>query len=49
MSSTGALVELNRQTIVAYGKAEPLRPSMLLDADILGEHRKLYDWVLEPL
>lgn len=43
------LVELNRQTIVAYGKAEPLRPGMLLDADILGEHRKLYEWVLEPL
>jgi len=22
---------------------------MLVDADILGEHRKLYEWVLEPL
>lgn len=43
------LVELNRQTIIAYGKAEPLRPGMLLDADILGERRKLYEWVLEPL
>jgi membrane fusion protein len=43
------LVELNKQSITAYGKAEPLRPGMLLDADILGERRKLYEWVLEPL
>jgi membrane fusion protein len=43
------LVELNKQTITAYGKAEPLRPGMLVDADILGESRKLYEWVLEPL
>ncbi|MDG6348066.1 HlyD family efflux transporter periplasmic adaptor subunit [Luteimonas sp. 8-5] len=43
------LVELDRQTITAYGQAEPLRPGMLVDADILGERRKLYEWVLEPL
>jgi membrane fusion protein len=43
------LVELQSQTITAYGKLEPLRPGMLVDADILGERRKLYEWVLEPL
>lgn len=43
------LVELSGQSVTAYGKAEPLRPGMLLEADILGERRKLYEWVLEPL
>lgn len=43
------LVKLSRQSITAYGKPEPLRPGMLVEADILGETRKLYEWVLEPL
>lgn len=43
------LVDIRQQTITAYGREEPLRPGMLVDADILGEHRKLYEWVLEPL
>lgn len=43
------LVALDEQAITAYGKAEPLRPGMLVDADILGETRRLYEWVLEPL
>jgi membrane fusion protein len=43
------LVELSEQGILAYGKNEPLRPGMRLEADILGERRKLYEWVLEPL
>lgn len=43
------MVDLPRQSVTAYGKAEPLRPGMLLEADILGERRKLYEWVLEPL
>ena len=43
------LVALDQQVITAYGKQEPLRPGMRLDADILGERRKLYEWVLEPL
>jgi membrane fusion protein len=42
-------VNIERQRITAYGKLEPLRPGMLLEADILGERRKLYEWVLEPL
>jgi membrane fusion protein len=43
------IVNLARQDVTAYGKAEPLRPGMMLEADILGERRKLYEWVLEPL
>lgn len=43
------LIDIDRQSIQAYGRQEPLRPGMLLDADILGEHRKLYEWALEPL
>ncbi|KFN45143.1 HlyD family secretion protein [Arenimonas metalli] len=43
------LVALDSQSILAYGNAEALRPGMRLDADILGERRKLYEWALEPL
>ena len=42
-------VALERQAITAYGQAEPLKPGMLLDADILGEHRRLIEWAFEPL
>lgn len=43
------LVALDAQTVTAYGRPEPLRPGMVLEAAILGEHRKLYEWLLEPL
>lgn len=43
------LVALPAQTVTAYGEREALLPGMLLEADILGEHRKLYEWLLEPL
>jgi membrane fusion protein len=42
-------VILARPTITAYGKPQPLQAGMLVDADILQEKRKLYEWVLEPL
>lgn len=42
-------VAVERQSIVAYGKAQPLQAGMLVDADILQEKRNLYQWVLEPL
>jgi membrane fusion protein len=42
-------VVLAEQTVVAYGKKEPLKPGMLLDADILGERRRLIEWILEPV
>lgn len=42
-------VTLENQSIAAYGKSEPLQAGMLVDADILQEKRKLYEWVLDPL
>jgi membrane fusion protein len=42
-------VALARQAITAYGRPEPLKPGMALDADVLGERRTLIEWVLEPL
>ncbi|MCC7634784.1 HlyD family secretion protein [Stenotrophomonas rhizophila] len=43
------LVALDRQSVLAYGHPEPLRPGMRLEADIMGERRRLYEWLLEPL
>lgn len=42
-------VALARQAITAYGKPEALKPGMLLEADVLGEKRRLIEWVFEPL
>lgn len=42
-------VVLDRQDVLAYGKAEPIKPGMALDADILMEKRRLIEWVFEPL
>lgn len=43
------VVNLEKQFVTAYGKAQPLQAGMVVDADILQEKRKLYEWVLEPL
>lgn len=42
-------VALASQTVQAYGKPQPLQAGMLLEADILQDTRRLYEWVLEPL
>lgn len=42
-------VVLDKQAVTAFGKPEPLKPGMLLDADVLGEKRRLIEWVFEPL
>jgi membrane fusion protein len=42
-------VALERQHVTAYGKAAPLQPGMQLDADVLLERRRLFEWVLDPL
>lgn len=42
-------VKLARQIVMAYGKPEALKPGMLLDADILGEKRRLIEWIFEPM
>ncbi|NIF73495.1 HlyD family efflux transporter periplasmic adaptor subunit [Burkholderia sp. Ap-962] len=40
---------IDRQSVMAYGKQQPLQAGMTLQADILQEHRRLYEWVFEPL
>jgi membrane fusion protein len=42
-------VALESQAIVAYGVPRRLLPGMAVEADVLGERRRLYEWVLEPL
>lgn len=42
-------VGLDRQQVMAFGKPEPVKPGMALDADILLERRTLLEWVFEPL
>ena len=42
-------VALDSQTINAYGEAVPLQDGMRVDADVVLDTRKLYEWVLEPL
>lgn len=42
-------VTLARQAVTAYGNEEALKPGMLLAADIMGERRRLIEWIFEPL
>ena len=42
-------VELESQSIGAYGKPEPLRPGMQVEADILLDRRRLIEWIFEPI
>lgn len=42
-------VNLERQSVAAYGKDLPLQPGMMLEADVSLEKRRLYEWVLDPL
>lgn len=42
-------VDIEAQSVLAYGKPRPLQSGMLVEADILHETRRLYEWVLEPL
>ncbi|MGZ5776175.1 HlyD family secretion protein [Ramlibacter sp.] len=42
-------VKLDRQAVTVYGNAQPLRSGALLDASVLLETRRLYEWLLDPL
>ncbi|MFZ6711119.1 HlyD family secretion protein [Undibacterium sp. TC9W] len=42
-------VRLHEQSINTYGKAQMLKPGMTLEADVLQDSRKIWEWVLEPL
>jgi membrane fusion protein len=45
----GITVDLQAQNVMAYGQPQALQAGQRLDADILQETRKLYEWMLEPL
>lgn len=42
-------VQLADQTVRAYGEDIALRPGLTLEADVLQESRKVWEWVLEPV
>lgn len=42
-------LRLRDQALTLYGKQVPLKPGMLVDASIVLDRRRLYEWVLEPL
>ena len=42
-------VDLPAQTIDAYGRPEPLKVGMQVEADILLDRRRLIEWIFEPL
>jgi membrane fusion protein len=42
-------VELASQTLAAYGRQEPLRAGMQVEADIQLDRRRLIEWIFEPL
>lgn len=44
-----AIVTLDKATITAYGREEPLRVGMTVTADVELDRRRLYEWLLEPL
>ena len=43
------VVALESQNVIAYGAPRELRAGMAVEADVLLETRRLYEWVLEPL
>lgn len=43
------VVALQRQSVRTAGREQPLRPGLVVEADILGERRRLWEWLVEPL
>lgn len=42
-------VKLDSQAILAYGRTFPLKPGMTLDADVVQDTWRIWEWVAEPL
>lgn len=43
------MVKLDAQHVMAYGRAQTLRPGMQVDADLMLDRRRMIDWIFEPL
>lgn len=41
--------DLAKVTVTAFGKEEPLEAGMKFQADLILEHRKLWEWAIEPI
>ena len=42
-------VNLERQSVLAYGREQPLAAGMQLDADVMLERRRLIEWLFAPV
>ncbi|MEN7431721.1 HlyD family efflux transporter periplasmic adaptor subunit [Chromobacterium sp. TRC.1.1.SA] len=42
-------VRPDKQTVLAYGRQEPLQPDMKVEGDVLADRRKIIEWIFEPL
>ncbi len=42
-------IELERQSISVYGREQKLKPGMTLEADIAQDHRKIWEWFIDPI
>ena len=42
-------VALENQTINTYGQTQPLKAGMSLEADVIQERRRIWEWMLEPV
>lgn len=40
---------LDEQSVQVYGVPQQLQAGMLLEADIIQEHRRIYEWMLDPI
>jgi membrane fusion protein len=43
------VVKLRKQYVLAYGRQQALKAGMTLEADVLQDHRRLIEWVFDPL
>lgn len=41
-------VRLESQSINAYGRLQPLKPGMTIEADVVQEERSIWEWLLDP-
>lgn len=43
------VVRIDAQAMQAYGKPQPLKAGMAIEADIVQDRRRLIEWLLEPI
>jgi membrane fusion protein len=42
-------VELAQQSVRVYGREQPLTAGMTLEADLILDHRNIWEWIFEPV